>query len=399
MQFRRAFAALQAIGEWLKAGKNVRGCPEEPQARRSSGLLYRAYAALHRACGRLNALWARVRIVRSRGPLPPASFTMVMGTGAFAVCTLHMGAIWPWLIWPAWLLNWLNFGLLLLLFWLALTSWPGNLARLREDLASPHRAALLAALGISFLVLSCQAFEFGLGQTLAVWLWLLGLLLTLAINFATFLRFFLRRQLSLDSFTPVFYIPVGGLAVIPVAGSRVLALAQGRLFDLALMVNVMSAGGAILLYLGLFSLMLQRHLLTEPLPARLAPTLWIHMAPIGWGGVGLLGLAQVCLSGEAWQAARFMAALMWGGACWWLVMASLMTLGACLRRQLGFSLAAWAFIFPLGAMTTLSGRLGQSFALAFPPLWLLMAALWLICAVGTLRFLSRLLAAVQAGRG
>lgn len=318
--------------------------------------------------------------------LAPASFTIVMGTGAFAISTLNMAKDYAFLHLPACCLNVLNFLLFCFLVWRAARTWPRSADFMRADFDSPHQSAFYAAIGISLLVLGTQAMEFEMGREAALILWSLGCFLTFMTNFTLFLRFFLCPALRLEHFTPVFFIPVGGLAVIPVGGAAFMGCAHGTARDILLLVNALAAGAGLLLYFGLFSLLLQRHFLSYPLEDRLAPTVWIHMAPIGWSGVGVLALGQAVCAPNGLDMARLFACLLWGGAAWWLIMAGLLTLRAVLRRGMFFTFAWWAFIFPLGAITVLSFRLGGAFTAVFHVLWFLMAFLWLLCAARTALF-------------
>lgn len=314
--------------------------------------------------------------------LEPAAFTIVMATGAFALATLDISRFYPLLAFPARALNLLNFIIFVLLIFFALCTWPFHSKEFREDLLSPAGAAFYAAFAIAFLVLGAQALRFGFGYWTGFALWAVGCVSTLAVSFAINFLFFARPAANLNLFTPVFFIPIGGLTVIPVGGVVLLRQSAGALRDALLMTNSLALGGGLLLYLGLFSLLLHRHYVGESLPHRLAPTLWIHMAPIGWGGVSLVGLADYL--GKLNSAAQILAYLLWGACAWWFVMCFLLTIRAIRSGEMSFSLAWWAFIFPLGALVVLSNRLGASFRPAFYTLWLLMAAVWCVAALKTL---------------
>ena len=171
--------------------------------------------------------------------------------------------------------------------------------------------------------------------------------------------------------------------IIPVAGIVILNLSTGIFHDCLIMINAFALGSGFLLYIGLFSLMLQRHYLIAHLPHILAPTIWIHLAPIGWGGVSLVSLAQHF--GGLRNFSALIGGLLWGGCIWWFIMCIILTLKATCSHQMKFSLAYWAFIFPLCAITILSFRLGGPFMPAFYCLWCLTLIFWMIAACKTLK--------------
>lgn len=223
------------------------------------------------------------------------------------------------------------------------------------------------------------------GETLAIWLWAAGAIITLFLNFAILLRFFLHPGLEIDHMTPIFFIPVAGLVVVPVAGAQICSMLNPLAADIAIIICVLSLGGGFVLYLGLLCIMLQRHLLAAPLPDQLSPTFWIHMAPIGWGSVSLTRFAQHVAGSDFGAAAQLGALLLFGGALWWLIMAALICCVAMARHKMTFNLAWWSFVFPTGSLAILSKSLDLPAASGmFPFLYLLLAGLWTACAFNTL---------------
>lgn len=320
--------------------------------------------------------------------LPAAAFTTVMGTGALALATWRLAQDWPWLAWLARIFNLLNFTLFFVLAFFAAITWRKNGKLLRGHFNQPDECALYGACGIALLVLGAQALAFGFGWPIGIFFWSLGAALTLAFNFALLLRFFLHPGIEMEHITPVLFVPVASMVVTPAAGAPIAAHLGGIAGDIALLASIIALGGGLMLYGGLFSLMLQRHLLFRPLPDALAPTCWIHLAPIGWAGVALIELAtDVCP--PSWQAmGQMLALIFFGAALWWLIMAALLCIRAIWLRKLTFSLSWWSFIFPIGSVAILSSRLDFAPARAiFPGIWLLMLIIWLVCAIRTIIFL------------
>lgn len=322
-------------------------------------------------------------LLKSIERLEPASFTIVMSTGAFAIATRDLGAFYDFFIVPSQIINFVNFFLFVSLVIFAGLTWPFHGRDFRHDLDLPQQSAFYAAIGISFLVLSAQALRFEMGFWPAFALWAPGSFLTLSISFAINYNFFLKAVTDLKLFTPVFFIPVGGLMVLPVSGINLMNQVEGIFHDILFMINSLSLGSGFLLYIGLFSFLLQRHYLAEHLPANLMPTIWIHLAPIGWGGVSLVSFAQHV--GETPAFSRIIGSMLWGGCCWWVIMCILLTIRAILSCHMKFSLAYWAFIFPLSSITILSFKLNGPFLPAFYILWCGVAAIWCLAFYKTIK--------------
>lgn len=315
----------------------------------------------------------------------PGWFASVMGTGVLAMTTRTVAQRWDWLAPAAQALHWFNIVLFLLIAvpWLLRWFWYRDkaLATLRHPMQSPFYATLTVAM----LVMAAQALNFGLGETLARAIWWCASIMTIGLNFIILFRLFTGEDAAMEHMTAAHFIPAVGLVVIPVAGVPLLSGVEGMAHDLALLVNVAGLGAGTLLYLGLFCLLFQKHLLHAPLPGKLIPTVWIQMAPLCWTAFSLMQLASA-LGHDA----ALIAMLMWGASLWWFLMAVLLTFTAWKRGTLVFSLVWWSFIFPLGALTTLSLKLGLSglFPLAEGLgvlLWMLLVAAWATTMARTLR--------------
>jgi C4-dicarboxylate transporter/malic acid transport protein len=318
----------------------------------------------------------------SRG-FAPGWFAAVMGTGVLALTTRSLGLRWPELAVLGEALHWFNSVLFVLLSVPWLTRWLRFRPAALQTLHHPVQASFYPTFSIALLVLAAQWLAFSPCLEVALTLWWLGVILHFAFSFAVLFIVFRGEHVGLDHVTPAHFIPAVGLVVMPLAGGPLLAHMDGAWREWALTINFMGLGAGSMMYLGQFGLTLHRHFLHKPAPGVLAPTVWIHLAPLGVIPLSLMNLLEQMPYPAAREAATVVMLLFWGSAVWWLIMASLLTLSAQRAGQLPFALSWWGFTFPLGSFVAESLRLshilgwGSTFAIGVAA-WLLLCFLWSI---------------------
>jgi C4-dicarboxylate transporter/malic acid transport protein len=325
-------------------------------------------------------------IVKTFAPGWPAA---AMGTGAFALTTLHFSHQVPLLAGPAWALHWFNLALFALISipWLLrwVMAWPAVAMTFKHPLA----ANFYPSYAIALLVLAGELRAFGGHESLALAAWWIGVALLFGLTLTVLISIFQGEHVNLDHITPGIFIPPVGLVIIPVAGAPLLANQPEALRDLALTINAIGLGSGVIMYLALLALAFHRFYVHTRLPPTMAPTFWINLAPVGVIVVSVLNLvAAAPFAGD--KAPYLMAVfLLWGFGAFWLVLSILFTWSVRKIAPLPFSLAWWAFTFPLGAFTLGSQRLsdatGLSTPLAFGWLaWALLAGIWSLTLIKTI---------------
>ncbi len=316
--------------------------------------------------------------------LPPITFAIIMSTGTLACATLSQSDFLPWLALPAQCLNWLNFILFAILAPYALFCWLRNRLAFHSHWDQPASIALFSTSGIALLVLCHQCLFFDLGFYPALLFWIAGAIVSFLLNLVILFKIFLEKH-ETSQFTPVFFMQVVGLMVLPTSGAALSSDLNMPWSGIIHLVCLLGLGGGLLLYFGLFALILQRHVLEEPISDMLAPTYWIHLAPLGWGGISFVALGNMYENPATQEVIRFFCLLIWGAATWWLIMALLLTIRALCRHGLAFSLTWWGLIFPLGSYALLTKILKIDLwqTISFT-VWASMAFIWLIYALRTL---------------
>ncbi|ASJ17285.1 C4-dicarboxylate ABC transporter [Thermococcus chitonophagus] len=244
---------------------------------------------------------------------PPSWFASVMGTGALAITSKMLSQDYPLLLKVAKMLAYLN----TFLFIVLLIPWILRWLLYRED-------------ALRDLYHPVVSHFYG---TIAI-VWLIGVAMTIGFSLLIPYVMFTQGEIDTKTLGPAWFIPPVGLIVIPMTCFYKV--------DPALL--YFSWGSGFFLYLALFSMVMLRFIRHEPMPCGLAPSIWINLGPIGAGASSYLAIVKGELS--------FLVVFLWGFGIWWFLMAVMLTLYYIRKISLPYSLAWWAFIFPLGAYTS-----------------------------------------------
>ena len=331
----------------------------------------------------------------------PAWYGSVMGTGALALALATQASTWGW--------TWLEVlarAVLVLASVLAVVLLPRYLGRLRDmaalrtEIADPAHGPMLATLPAGLLVLAVGWGRIGpsLMPTAAA-LWIDGILLVLGVTIAlvlglTWSASMLRNTGGLEGVNGGWLIPPVMNLLVPLGIAPLVVGIPSAAAGLAL-VGFAFYGIGLILFMAILTLLIARLALREPLPAAMAPSLWIPLAPAGILGLALLRLLQA--SEEAGvtdlpspAVGVLVSAIGIGFGLWWAAFAWLEL--RRIRTAGGPPLHPgwWGFVFPVGAMTLSIGAVGtttgigwvQALGLAAT---VMLTALWAYVAVRTIR--------------
>jgi tellurite resistance protein TehA-like permease len=294
-----------------------------------------------------------------------------MGTGALALAFAAQSATWHW----AWLDS-LAAATLLLASALAILLLPrylrrlGNRAALLTEVGDPAHGAMLATLPAGLLVLSAGWGRIGptmLSTTASLWidavLLVIGVVLAVGLGL-TWSSTMLRNAPGLEGVNGGWLIPPVMNLLVPL-GLAPLMVANPQAAPLLLLVGCAFLGIGTILFLALLTLLIARLALRDPLPAAMAPSLWIPLAPAGMLGLALLRLLQAAdesgVPGFTGATAGLVVTSMGiGFGLWWAGFAGLEL--HRLRRTGGVPLHPgwWGFVFPMGAMTLAVSAVGAA---------------------------------------
>lgn len=174
-------------------------------------------------------------------------------------------------------------------------------------------------------------------------MWGVGAALHLGFTLYVMSSWLHHTHYAIQHANPAWFIPVVGNILVPIAGVRFAPADLGWFF--------FSIG--IVYWLVLMTIVMYRLFFHEPLPARLAPTLFILIAP---PAVGFLSYVALTEGVDAFARILYFSALF---------LTLLLASNALRFFRLPFFISAWAYSFPLAAMTIATFEMGTRTGHAF----------------------------------
>lgn len=256
-----------------------------------------------------------------------ALFSTVMGTAGLALAWLKAHSV---LGMPAMVGEGLRgavsalFVLLLVFYGLKILRYPQAVG---AEMRHPIRINFFPTVSISLLLLAAAYLESA--PEAAFWLWSAGAGLHLSFTLAIFGSWIHHTHYAIQHANPAWFIPVVGNIIVPVAGVH-LATPELSWFFFSI---------GLVFWIVLLTIVLYRLFFHEPLPARLAPTLFILLAP---PSVGFIAYTSLTDGIDAFGRILYYTALF---------LALLLASNAVRFLRLPFFISAWAYSFPLAALT------------------------------------------------
>lgn len=200
----------------------------------------------------------------------------------------------------------------------------------KTEFVHPVKSNFFPAISISLILLATLSLD--VSSRLASTLFAIGVPLHFVLTVLTLSRWIFNQGHQNSHMTPAWFIPVVGNVLVPIA-----AVPLG-FYELAWF--FFSIG--LFFWLVLFTILMHRLIFLDPMPIKLAPTLFILIAPPAVAFVSYLKLTD--------QLDQF-AQILYGVA---LFITLFLLLQAHRFRKLPFFLSWWAYSFPLAAISIAS---------------------------------------------
>jgi len=267
--------------------------------------------------------------------LPVSFFAMVMGLAGFTLVLQRAARLWQL---PK-VLALIALGMTVVAFVALALLYARKVLRYGVDVVTefrhPVKLAFFPTIPISLILLSIAFLEVNLN--VAGLLWFVGVPIQLALALMVLNAWIHRTTFEVQHMSPAWFIPVVGNILIPISGV-VLGVYQVSWFFFSV---------GLLFWIILLTIIFNRIIFHQPLTERLAPTLFILIAP---PAVGFLAHTRLVGQLDTFAYVLYYSALFLG--------AVLVTQFRMFAR-LSFYLSWWAYSFPVAALTLATMQMYQ----------------------------------------
>jgi len=288
--------------------------------------------------------------------MPITFFAIVMGMMGLSLALHAATGLWP----PAAALSvavlWAGIGVFAVVAGFYLAKLLRHPQAVVAEWNHPVRLAFFPAVSISLLLIATALHA--TQPAVANLVWWLGAAGQAVLTIAVVSGWISHRSFQVGHLTPAWFIPAVGNVIVPVAG---VPLGHAEL-------SWLFFSGGLVFWVVLLTLVMNRLVFHDPVPARLFPTLVILIAP---PAVAFVAWAQLTGGLDPFGRVMLNAAY---------VFAALVAVQAPKLVRLPFALSWWALSFPLAALSIASFRYG-ALAESAAHRWIGVAVLVLLVAV------------------
>ena len=264
---------------------------------------------------------------RSLEYFPVQLFAIIMGLSGLAIMFAKAYHLLDMPYWIYALVLFVDTILFLGIFTAYMFKWLLYPEAVKKEFYHPIKSSFMAAISISFLLLSIAFYDFA--PTVSILLWWIGTPLQLFFTLII-IRYWIHNELKVVHSNPAWFIPIVGNVLVPVVGVEA-APVWISFFFFAL---------GMFFWLVLFTIMMYRIVFHHPLAKKLVPTLFILIAPPAVGFVSYFRITNGSID-------------MFSMFLYFIALFTLLLLLFMVRMfdTKQFFISWWAYTFPLAAMT------------------------------------------------
>jgi len=264
---------------------------------------------------------------RSLEHFPVQLFAVIMGVSGLAIVFAKAYHLIDMPYWIYGVLLFIDTVLFLGIFTAYMLKWLYYPQAVKEEFYHPIKSSFMAAISISFLLVSIAYYDFA--PTVSILLWAIGAPLQLILTLIV-IRYWVNNDLKVVHSNPAWFIPIVGNVLVPVVGVEAAPIYLSLFFFAV----------GLFFWIVLFTIMINRIVFHHPLAKKLVPTLFIFIAPPAVGFVSYFRITNGSID--------MFSMFLYFVALFTLVLLLFMV------RMFGtkqFFISWWAYTFPLAAIT------------------------------------------------
>ena len=328
--------------------------------------------------------------------LPPSKFSLVMATGVISIASDLLGM--TWIARGLFFISIVFYVLLWVLIGARLLFYPHRMLQdLRESAVSPGYFTIVAATCVVGRQFVWEAGDL----SVAMWFWMLGLMLWLVITYSVFMAIIVSprkpsKRRGLNGLWLIASVATQSVSVLAAAVASKFETHADMILFLSLIFFLMGC----MLYINIIVLIFHRLTFIPLTPVEMTPPYWINMGATAIttqaGATLILYSGQSQLLTDLVPYIKGFTLFFWAAGTWWIPL--LVVLGiwtyAVKRVPLTYSPQFWGAVFPMGMYTASTFQLaratGQDFLLVIPKMSIYVALVaWTLTFAGMLLQLGR----------
>jgi C4-dicarboxylate transporter/malic acid transport protein len=236
-----------------------------------------------------------------------------------------------------------------------------------EELKHPVSGSFIPTMPISFMIIGINFTVIAPSYIGSQVFFLIGTFGIYLLSWLIMPALFQNNKVQDSHGTFGWYIPPVSHLIVPVLGFELSANLKGMgLSDLYFMISLISFGIGVFLFIFIGANVFYRYLYRSSPSGKMAPTLFIGLAPssiiliiLSKLNSALIMMPELGISVNLNALIIIFGTALWGFSFWWSVLSVIKTTGLLRRGELEFALSWWAFTFPLGAFSVATGALNH----------------------------------------